>query len=411
MTPTAEWPSTDVLITDELARRTPKRTDYLEEKLALQDLAARMAHSPEAILPRFVQLAMQITEGSSAGLSLYEPEPAPGVFRWRHLCGVLAAFEGATTPRNYSPCGVTLDQRAPVLTRHAERYYDWIAAANIIVPEVLLVPLYVGGHDPAGTLWVVGEDEGHFDAGHARATSELASFVGVALRVQRTEQQLREALAHQETLAREMSHRVKNLFALTDSMIRFSVRSSGGKREMAQMLTARLQALASAHGLLLGDAPGGRSEAVSFNLRDLLLAVVQPHQHAGYASPARVVVSGPDFTCASHAANGFALVVHELTTNAIKYGALKTARGKVELTWQVTEDNLVLQWSESGGPPVTAPCAMGFGQTLTENIIVRQFHGRVEYDWRRGGLAMRIAIPITSVVAKPLSAQAIEATD
>jgi hypothetical protein len=77
----------DVFITDELDRRAPKKTDYLQEKLALQDLAARMADQPEEVLPRFVDLALEITSGVSAGLSLYEEEPAPGVFRWQYPRG------------------------------------------------------------------------------------------------------------------------------------------------------------------------------------------------------------------------------------------------------------------------------------------------------------------------------------
>ena len=180
----------DVFITDELDRRAPKKTDYLQEKLALQDLAAQMADKPEEVLPRFVNLALEMTDGVSAGLSLYEEDPAPGVFRWHYLRGVLAPFEGATTPRDFSPCGITLDRNTPVLSAHPERVYGWIADANIVVPEVLLVPLYLGGKVPLGTLWIVSDREGHFDSGHARALTELAAFVGIALRMVRNEQRL-----------------------------------------------------------------------------------------------------------------------------------------------------------------------------------------------------------------------------
>src|SRR5215472_6256502 len=152
----------DVFITDKLHRRAPKKTDYLQEKLALEDLAVRMADQPEEVLPRFVDLAMEMTGGVSAGLSLYEENPSPGVFRWQYLRGALARFNGATTPRDHSPCGITLDCNAPVLALHPERIYDWIAEANIVVPEVLLVPLYLGDKVPLRTLWIVSEREGHF---------------------------------------------------------------------------------------------------------------------------------------------------------------------------------------------------------------------------------------------------------
>ncbi len=191
----------DVFITDELDRRAPKKTDYLQEKLAVQDLAARMADQPEEVLPRFVDLALEMTHGVSAGLSLYEEDPAPGVFRWQYLRGVLAPFNGATTPRDFSPCGITLDRNAPVLSLHPERVYGWIADANIVVPEVLLIPLYLGGKVPLGTLWIVSDREGHFDRGHARALTELAAFVGIALRMVRSEQRLHQTLEAQERAA------------------------------------------------------------------------------------------------------------------------------------------------------------------------------------------------------------------
>ena len=191
----------DVFITDELDQRAPKKTDYLQEKLALQDVAARMADQPEEVLPRFVDLALEMTGGVSAGLSLYEESPPPGVFRWQYLRGRLAPFDGATTPRDFSPCGITLDRNAPVLAQHPERVYGWIADANIVVPEVLLVPLYLGGKVPLGTLWIVSDREGHFDSGHARALTELAAFVGIALRMVRSEHRLNQALEAQERAA------------------------------------------------------------------------------------------------------------------------------------------------------------------------------------------------------------------
>ena len=80
----------DVFITDELSKRAPTNTDYLQEKLALQEMAAHMADRPAEVLPRFVDLAMGMTGGVAAGLSLYEPEPAPGVFRWQFLRGTLS---------------------------------------------------------------------------------------------------------------------------------------------------------------------------------------------------------------------------------------------------------------------------------------------------------------------------------
>ena len=131
-----------------------------------------------------------------------------------------------------------------------ERVYDWIRDANISVPEVLLVPLVVKGREAIGTLWVVASDTHHFDSEHARLMTELASFVGVALRMVQTEKHLTTALEKQETLTKEMSHRVKNLFAITDSMIRMTSRTSSSKEEMTERLSGRIHALAHANALV-----------------------------------------------------------------------------------------------------------------------------------------------------------------
>ena len=107
----------DVFITDELRRREPKTTDYLKEKLALQDLARQMSDHPAEVLPHLVDLAMELSGATSGGISLYEEQPAPGIFRWHHLRGKLERFNGATTPRDFSPCGICLDRGTPLLTR------------------------------------------------------------------------------------------------------------------------------------------------------------------------------------------------------------------------------------------------------------------------------------------------------
>lgn len=93
----------DVYITEELYRRDPSKIDVLREKTALQEIAAVMANDPSQVLPKFVSLAMEMTDGVSAGLSLYEENPAPGVFRWHHLTGTLARFTGACTPETTVP--------------------------------------------------------------------------------------------------------------------------------------------------------------------------------------------------------------------------------------------------------------------------------------------------------------------
>lgn len=385
----------DVYISDELERRAPKRTDYFQEKRALQDLAAKMADSPEDVLPRFVDLAMEMTGGVSAGLSLYEPNPAPGVFRWRYLRGVLAPFEQATTPRNFSPCGITLDLNRPVLSLHPERVYDWISNANIVVPEVLLVPLYLGGKEPLGTLWIVSEKEDQFDSGHARAMTELAAFVGIALRMLKAEQRLKESLEQQETLTHEMSHRVKNLFAVTAGIVRVSAKAASTPAEMSKILSGRLEALQEANALVRRSF-GEKAVVEHANLAELVEKIMRPH--APPEKREHFLAKGPAVLLGERATNGLALVFHELATNAVKYGALKAERGLVELNWQTQGEHLAITWSERGGPPITRPPkSTGFGMRLSQSTIVGQFQGELNYDWRLEGVTVAMTVPVANL--------------
>lgn len=376
-----------VFITDALQRRPPRKTDYLREKQALQDLAGRMIDQPAEVLPRFVDLAMEMTDGIAAGISLYEENPAPGVFRWQYLRGALERFNGATTPRNFSPCGITLDSMAPVLTCHSERMYDWIAQAGIIAPEVLLVPLYLGGTKPLGTLWIVSDQEEHFDSGHARVMTELATFVGIALRMLQTENQLKQALEQQEMLATEMHHRVKNAFALIDGMIRVSKKGASTPEEMAERLSGRVRALDNAQALIRRN-PGAPSKPAS-DLETLLRTILHPFDQAAFS------LNGPRARISDHALSGVALLFHELATNAAKYGALKVEAGRIDINWRIAGDHLVIHWTEHGGPSIhTPPTTSGFGSRLVQTTVKQQFQGALDSQWSHDGLRATITLSL-----------------
>ncbi len=204
----------DVVITDQLERRAPLNFD--RNTSPLDQLVRRVSDQPSSMLPKLVQVALEICEADSAGVSVLEGDH----FRWLGLRGKPRTFEGATTPRNDSPCGVCLDRDGAILMEEPERVYAWIAEADIIVPEVLLVPLRAPGGEQIGTLWVVAEEKGHFHVGHAGTLSQLATFTGMALHMIRTEERLTAALEHERLVAGEMSHRVKNMYAVASGIVR-----------------------------------------------------------------------------------------------------------------------------------------------------------------------------------------------
>ncbi len=216
---------------------------------------------------------------------------------------------------------------------HPERAYDWIREANILVPEVLLVPLKVRDQQSIGTLWIISNHTQHFDGGHARVMTELASFAGMALRMIQSEERLSLALQQQETLTGEMSHRVKNVFAIMDSMIRMSARNAELKEELAKTLSGRLHALASANALVRRSFSNGAAEE-GVNFAELIERVLRPHDQA------QSTVTGPGLPLGEQATNNLALVFHELSTNAAKYGSLSSATGLVTVHW-TADDQMI----------------------------------------------------------------------
>jgi hypothetical protein len=269
----ASEPIAAVIMTDELLRRPPTKPDYLREKLAIQELAQQMVDRPTEVIPRLVALAMEICDGISAGVSVLDP--ATDRFRWVGVQGALAAMQGVTVPRENSPAGVCMDIGGPVLMQQPGRAFGWIQGGALPVSELLLVPLQSKGAPPIGALWVIARETRHFDSGHARSLSDLAGFAAIALRMIQSEERLSQALTVQETLATEMSHRVKNAFALTESLVRLSARSAASKEDLAAKLLGRLHALADAHALVrrrFGQLPWEQAD-----FHEILARILLPH--------------------------------------------------------------------------------------------------------------------------------------
>ncbi|WP_210528821.1 PAS domain S-box protein [Rubellimicrobium arenae] len=196
-------------------------------------------------------------------------------------------------------------------------------------------------------------------------------------------------------LVRELNHRVKNLFAIAGGMVAMTARSTKTSVEMARVLSGRLTALASAHDLIQAAVVGelGGQEAVC--LRKVAAAVLAPHRAVGD----RLSLEGPDVSLGPGAATGFALVLHELATNAAKYGGFSVPEGRLELGWDLADGTLRFDWSEEGGPPVMAPRHAGFGSRLARLTVEDQLGGTLEQDWRPEGLRIVLALPMDHLEA------------
>ncbi len=203
------------------------------------------------------------------------------------------------------------------------------------------------------------------------------------------------AYEEREVVSQELSHRIKNIFAVISGLISFAARGKPEFAATAADLRHRITALGRAHDFVRPHSAGSRPTARQDSLHGLLADLFEPYQQGG---DARLMVIGDDVRVDDRSATPIALLFHELATNATKYGALSTADGAVEVAVSAGTESVVVTWRERGGPPVEAPAVRaGFGSQLIELSAVRQLGGTVARDWRPEGLVMDIAIPASAL--------------
>ena len=206
---------------------------------------------------------------------------------------------------------------------------------------------------------------------------------------------IRQAVAARELLSQELSHRIKNIFAVVSSLISLSARRHPDAQAFAAELRERVSALAKAHELvrLRGEAEG--AQGLLSSLHALLAALLAPF--AGGVE-GRLRVEGGDLSFDDGAATPLALVFHELATNAAKYGAWSVAGGEVAIVTTVDAEVLRVAWRERGGPRLSGPPdKTGFGATLAQLSVQSQLHGRIERVWEPDGLIVRLVIPLAAL--------------
>lgn len=227
--------------------------------------------------------------------------------------------------------------------------------------------------------WISSRGRGEDDGIHRRRMSGI--FLDVTGRKQAEE-------GH-ELLAGEMSHRVKNLLAIATGLTHITSRSTSNTSEMARELTQRLTALGRAHDLVR-PLPGGQGSAAL--LGDLLSVLLAPYDDLG-AFSGRIRVAVERMGVGDAATTSLALVLHELATNSLKYGALSSGSGTLDITTVTKGEQLELIWMERGGPEVKAPpAASGFGSKLVHRSVSKQLGGKIEYDWLPEGLVVSLLL-------------------
>lgn len=190
----------------------------------------------------------------------------------------------------------------------------------------------------------------------------------------------------------ELDHRVKNILAVVSAIVSQTLKTSSSPEDFAAYVGSRIGAIAKAHSLLT-DA--GRGE---MSLHAVIETELAPYSHDGR----NIAIKGRDVALTPKAGLSVAMVIHELASNAAKYGALSLRSGRLSVEWEATGEErngkLTLRWIEAGGPPVQKPQCRGFGTILIERSLAHEFDADVNQEYDTAGFRCAITIPLTEEV-------------
>jgi two-component sensor histidine kinase len=302
------------------------------------------------------------------------------------------------TPLSHSFCQHVVIAQAPLIVTDAEndpRVRENPAIPDLGVKAYLGVPLTLPSGHVIGSLCAIDGAPRQWSEADLKNLSDVAEIVLSEIGLRREIAKRRKAEDSQELLIAELHHRVKNTLSTVQALIQLNLRSSPTLAVFRGTIGGRIESLAKTHTLLTSK----RWHAIAF--RDILDSELDP-----YRQTERVSLSGPDFDLEAEIATSVGMVIHELTTNAAKYGALSAPTGSLEVHWSLetmaggADARLTLNWRERGGPPIQPPDHKGFGSILIERLIVRQFGGTAKFEFAPEGLLFRAAFPV------PIAAEA-----
>jgi two-component sensor histidine kinase len=215
---------------------------------------------------------------------------------------------------------------------------------------------------------------------------------GQPLRAYGILQDITERKAHEEQihlLMREVNHRAKNMLSLVQAIARQT--TTREPEEFIGCFAERIRALAAGQDLLI------RNEWQGVDVEDLVRAQLA---HFADLIGTRIVVDGPRLRLKPASAQAIGLALHELATNAGKYGALSMEMGRVDVRWASDGDTFTMSWTERDGPPVSAPGRRGFGTTVIETMANHSLDGAVDLDYAPSGLSWRLTCPAANALER-----------
>ncbi|MDY0884997.1 PAS domain S-box protein [Dongia soli] len=289
----------------------------------------------------------------------------------------------------------------------AQRLFGYTADETIGQPITMLIPADRQDEEPEILRRIrSGVRVDHFETIRRRKDGSLVEIsltispvrnrfgriIG-ASKIARDITERKRAEERQHLLLQEMNHRLKNVLALSAGIISMSRKYASSVDEFAEATQGRLRALAEAHSLTLQSHRSETASACTRNsLHDLAKTIVAPYNHGKGASP--VEISGCDIELGPNATTAIALIVHELATNSVKYGALSVPEGRVDIQCIDNESRVKIVWRDRGGPsPVASEKRPeGFGTRLT-SLTLSGLGGQLTREWHQDGLRIEISLP------------------
>jgi PAS domain S-box-containing protein len=347
------------------------------------DFAMHPIRDPSGAVMLLHPTGIDITERKQIGAALRETDQ-----RLRSLASIVESSDDAIVSKN-------LDGVITNWNTGAERVFGYAAKEAIGQPITIVIPQDRQDEERAILTRIRrGERIDHFETVRQR---KHGSFIVVSLSVSpvknaegkivgasKIARDITEQKRNQEqiaALAREAEHRCKNLLANVQAIVMLS--QSDTSEGLKQVIEGRIRALANVHSLFV------ESRWIGAELSTIAKQELAPYSEK---DEKRVRIDGPQVLLEPNVAQAIAVALHELTTNAVKYGALSGTKGQIDLKWlHKTDGQLILDWTEMGGPAVQVPTRQGFGSRVIKRII-GQLKGKARFDWRLEGLVCEITL-------------------
>lgn len=357
----------DITITPDLWARPARAADLKAETAAIRRLADAMATDPSRVFQLCVDLALELCRADTSGISVRERTDAgEDVFRWIAIAGAMRQHLHGTTPRYFSPCGITVDTGMPLLMRRPELVYRYLDV-GLPIHDALLIPLGEKGSRLEATIWILAHDPARkFDGEDARVMQRIAIFTATALQMAQVVEEARAEVSEQKVLFQELDHRVKNTLQMTSSLLRLQLGSVADPAARAAIETAsqRVLALGQVHQIGAGAATAELGEVIEGVCAELLGSADTPY---------RFDLDVEKVSVPAHKAAVLALIVNELLTNALKHGFRERASGSVTVGLRrTTADTVALSIADDGVPlpgGVESEQLDGIGLNLVRRLV------------------------------------------